>query len=110
MKIFIWSLSICILFLSCISCEDFAVQPGNEIQLSISVENNKRAVDADNCSPLCTCNCCGQPLLVTIKHSLQDAKMPETCRQIKPGYKSAFTTGFLESIWQPPKLKMNTIG
>jgi len=110
MKIFTWSLSICIFFLSCISCEDFAVQPGIDNQLSISVDKDKSHANADNCSPLCTCNCCGQPLLFTLKSSLPRTKKPEKSNQIKSVYKCAFTAGFLETIWQPPKLEMNTIG
>ncbi|MCZ4221869.1 DUF6660 family protein [Pedobacter rhodius] len=110
MKTFIWLLSICILTLSCVSCEDFAAQPDNKTQVSASVKKNQNHADADNCSPLCACNCCGQPLVFTLKSSLSAIQKSEKGSQNEPEYKNSFTSGFLKNIWQPPKLKMNTIG
>ncbi|WP_378984373.1 hypothetical protein [Pedobacter lithocola] len=111
MKIFTCFLNICLLVLSCISCEDFTDFVGaDKLQDSISIEQNKNHAIADNCSPLCTCNCCGQPLAFSLKSSKINIVKQERMDLNSPEYISSFASDYLNTIWQPPKMKMNVLG
>ncbi len=109
MKICIWFLSLCLLILSFTNCEDAMETPAFEKnQVSFRIQKDQNHADQDSCSPLCTCNCCGQPLLSPLKPLGLDFIKTEESTQNQAAYKCSFTAGFLNNIWQPPKLRMNT--
>jgi len=112
MKILIYFLSLSVLFISCITCEDVPELAGNS-QLNISIVKSAQTESSshkDDCSPMCTCNCCGQPTLnhstfsdfVFLKH--------ETTVKQKNHYNKRFISDYIQNIWQPPKLNKTVIG
>lgn len=111
MKIFVILLSVCIFILSCITCEDFTALKDNiQTQNFSSVKKTQDHSNADNCSPLCTCNCCGQPLAFILKSSSLNILKSEEINSNQAEYKNSFTSAFLTNIWQPPKIEMNING
>lgn len=112
MKILNLLLCICILVLSCLTCEDVTELRVNEqVKFSInSLNKNQNHANTDSCSPLCTCNCCGQPLVFSLKFTeIKDFKSALNNRSVSV-YKQNFISGFYQNIWQPPKLNMGVIG
>jgi len=112
MKILIYFLSLAILLLSCITCEDkLALDHNQPISSTTSTISKTESIpDNDHCSPLCTCNCCGQPI-VNITYDLSVIK-PKlfSSNKSKSGYKSRNVTDYTQNIWQPPKLNITLIG
>jgi len=111
MKFLIYILSCAILSLSCITCEDVVELAANQSEFtSAKIEKHGTAADPDTCSPLCTCNCCGQPLVVyantsaakTLKRMLPKHKLTR--------YNNQFISAYIQHIWQPPKLNNIYIG
>ncbi|WP_370633630.1 DUF6660 family protein [Pedobacter sp. Leaf250] len=111
MKFLIYLMSFLIVSLSCINCEDVMAMVNNPTELSISnIEKSKGLTDQDNCSPLCTCNCCGQLLLANVPISI-----PKTLKRLIPEkelkyYSNHFLSKYTQNIWQPPKLNIHFIG
>ncbi|WP_132529049.1 DUF6660 family protein [Pedobacter psychrotolerans] len=106
MKILIYFLSLAILLLSCITCEDQLNLDLNlkRINTITKISKTESIPDNDHCSPLCTCNCCGQPI-VNISNDISVVK-PKlfSLNKKKSGYKSRNVTDYTQNIWQPPKL------
>ncbi|WP_416240471.1 DUF6660 family protein [Pedobacter sp. GR22-10] len=112
MKILVYFLSITILLLSCITCEDvMAVEINRQTNEAIlTISNTNTLPDNDHCSPLCTCNCCGQPIVNICTELLTLQPKSLSSNQIKPGYQSRNVSDYIRNIWQPPKLNKNLIG
>jgi len=111
MKFFAWFLSLNILMITCITCEDIS-EPSllAKNHISSTVTKGQDQTNNDNCSPLCTCNCCGQPLVFLERLITSGVAKSETCKLNEPEYENKFAAGFLTNIWQPPKLPLNSIG
>lgn len=112
MKIISLLLTISILVISCLNCEDVTKLKtiDKAENLIISISNNQLHSDADYCSPLCTCNCCGQPLVFNLKSiSIKSLKPVANTQKIIP-YRKHFASDFFQSIWQPPKFNNEFIG
>jgi len=111
MKILVYFLSFSILLLSCITCEDRLDSAQNsQATTQAKVSKNQAVPDNDNCSPLCTCNCCGQPVVsVNTDISISIPKFI-TADKLKSGYQGRKATDFSRNIWQPPKVNKNFIG
>ena len=105
MKFLIYLLSLLIISLSCINCEDVVamVNYSNEFSIS-SVEKSNCATEQDNCSPLCTCNCCGQPLVENVAIELPQSARKLVVQADLSDYHTKFISSYIKSIWQPPKL------
>ncbi|WP_394341372.1 DUF6660 family protein [Pedobacter chinensis] len=105
MKFLIYLLSLCILSLSCITCEDIAELENSQIRISsVTIEKSNHAVDQDNCTPLCTCNCCGQPLVVNLSNSSFIFLNRLISNKQLTRYDNQFVSDYSKNIWQPPKL------
>lgn len=112
MKTLSFFLTVSILVLSCLTCGDVTeLQTIDGARISYSsVNNNQNHTDTDYCSPLCTCNCCGQPLAFNLKSITIKILKPALKTQKIIGYKEQFVSDFPQSIWQPPKLDIEFIG
>ncbi|MBC9910148.1 DUF6660 family protein [Chitinophaga varians] len=102
MKWLIYMLSLYILVLSCIPCNDAqaaAVYPSTEIA---TADTHHHEAAADFCSPLCVCSCCNVQVTPTAAIHL-----PYTHRQVQiifPVLPEAPLPLLYASIWQPPRL------
>ncbi|MBV8251154.1 MAG: hypothetical protein JO154_01005 [Chitinophaga sp.] len=103
MKLFIYILSIYILALSCIPCNDADAAVNNLIkseQLTSSAADHHSA-QPDFCSPLCICSCCNvqvMPVTTTflaVFHPLAIYIFPNIIPTLQPSAAA--------SIWQPPR-------
>lgn len=101
MRFFCYILSIYIVFLTSLPCIDQPLQNHVE-KTELGGNSNHQHHDGDDCSPFCTCNCCGTPVIQQdfFVHFdaftlLQEYDLPE--------YISVFTSDYLKSIWQPPQ-------
>jgi len=102
MRFFCCILSIYIISLTAIPCID---QPAEDHSQKMEIGGNEHHEhhDGDDCSPFCTCNCC-----VTFVIQ-QDFSVHFDCFTLlqeynSPEYTSAFTSDYLNSIWQPPQV------
>lgn len=112
MKILVYFLSLSILLLSCITCEDRLEVDQNKLNKAeiTRISESHNVPDDDNCSPLCTCNCCGQPAVNINNSNLTTTLKVISSDKVKSGYQSRTVTEFSRNIWQPPKLNNNFIG
>ncbi|RZK16509.1 MAG: hypothetical protein EOO86_14740 [Pedobacter sp.] len=106
----IYLLTLAILGLSCITCEDAIALAVNQSEISADkIEKPNDSTEKDNCSPLCTCNCCGQPLVI-----YGVASTPITLKRLVSkneliSYNNQFISNYIQNIWQPPKLNNSYI-
>ncbi|MGM9477360.1 DUF6660 family protein [Pedobacter sp. GSP4] len=112
MKILVYLLSIGMLLISCITCEDVS-DFGYNSQAKISLaklNKTEHTAEKDNCSPMCTCNCCGQPTVNNLGQSVYVFPKHEVVVKLKTPYHNQFLSSYAPSIWQPPKLNNTVIG
>lgn len=112
MKILVYLLSLSILIIACITCEDVAEFAGDN-QQNISIVKPGEAESSthkDDCSPMCTCNCCGQPTLSHLAFTDFIFLKRETIAKQKTIYSKRFISTYIQNIWQPPKLNKPVIG
>ena len=102
MKVFVYILSIYILFLTAVPCVD---KPDNcdvhKTEISGKTTNGHNE-DIDHCSPFCTCNCCASPKIqqeVLISFNSYQFLI-KCCMEYTITKVSAHTA----SVWQPPRL------
>jgi len=57
----------------------------------------------DECSPICSCNCCASPVIQQ-EFNIQFDKFAFLQEYPVPEYVSAITSNYLTSIWQPPQI------
>ena len=111
MKFLIYLLSFCILSISSMTCEDAdAVVVHENKGLFIETGHSNSNTDLDNCSPLCTCNCCGQPSFLSFGYPLEKPTRIAISNSPITLYNKKFVSDYSQSIWQPPKLNKVLIG
>ncbi|PWS31622.1 DUF6660 family protein [Pedobacter paludis] len=112
MKILSCILSLSILILSCITCEDLPEFTDTGLAKISSTNFHKpdNQTEKDNCSPLCTCNCCGQPVLSTLSFASFPFIKVQAVSKKKIDFKNQFVSDYVQNIWQPPKLDKFLIG
>lgn len=111
MKILVYFLSLSILLISCITCEDLPDFASNN-QFNISIVKpvqTESSTHKDDCSPMCTCNCCGQPTLSHLAFADFVFLKHETTVKQKVHYSNRFISAYIQNIWQPPKLNKTVI-
>lgn len=104
MRFFTLLLSIYLLVLSCVPCEDSEeCNVKGVYTISQAANHDQHNHDTENCSPFCTCSCCPasafyQPLpyFDISKGVFQSEKYPI--------YSPSFCSEVSFSIWQPPKI------
>ncbi|MBC9933367.1 DUF6660 family protein [Chitinophaga qingshengii] len=100
MKWLIYLLSVYILVLSCIPCDDARAAVYQSAEVTAAGEHHHEA--ADFCSPLCICSCCNvQVTPATVIH------FPYIHHQVLiefPVLREAQLPLLYTTIWQPPRL------
>lgn len=94
-------LSVYVLVLTAMPCNDVHAANTNSVSIELTKQNPNPANDADLCSPFCFCHCC-QTLLFPSFFNSSFVNIAETTLDIKlkePAFLSPVT-----SIWQPPKI------
>jgi hypothetical protein len=101
MKLIAFILSFYIVVLTLIPCVDIHYNYLNT-QIEISDKNHNHDKDhSDNCSPLCTCNCCSVPILLTQTYIIQIVHLITNETVIHLPQK--IISSVISSLWQPPK-------
>ena len=111
MKFLIYLLTFAILSISFITCEDVVPLKVSQSEISSStIKKPQASTDQDNCSPLCTCNCCGQPLIIDNVFSIIATLKKCIVKNELSRYNNQFISNYVQNIWQPPKLSNSYIG
>ena len=104
MKIFACILSFYIMVLTAIPCVD---KPEDEpVQKSLITQkttDSHHHSDNDHCSPFCTCNCCGCPVIQQ-ELVLSFESIPFQLETFSSDLTNLFISLPNEAIWQPPKI------
>jgi len=99
-------MAIYIAALSCIPCKDQVV-PSSYISAITMIKaemERQKPVDADLCTPFCTCTCCASVSLQKQIDFLPGKRSFSTFKVIGFAYLSRIHSGDLTSIWQPPRV------
>lgn len=92
--------------LSVVPCADAEGINTSAQQLTIqhSQTNSQGHNEENDCSPFCTCACCGcQGFNVPVFYSMKCSSSFKTEKNISD-YTFTFTSDFTSKIWQPPKI------
>ena len=88
--------------LSALPCND-EIENQDAAISQISKVEQKKSQEAESCSPICLCSCCGQsvvePKLITF-----EVKIPVTELEDKISNYHFSLQQRAQNIWQPPKL------
>ena len=103
--LFIYLQCVVILFSAFYACADNFVDPISNTTYSTTTftqNDNTHQIALDECSPLCTCNCCAASVVVTkaliISHALEQNNFTE------PSMEYVAVKMIYQSIWKPPQL------
>ena len=94
-------LSVYIMVLTAMPCNDVHAANTNSVSLELVKQNPNLANDIDLCSPFCFCHCC-QTLSFPSFFRISNINLVKITLDIKlkePAFLSPVT-----SIWQPPKI------
>ena len=102
-KVVSYLLSIYILILACMKCEDTYCYDHVDRQINVTTQtHSSQGQQNDCCSPLCSCACCSNSVTLINKISTTFISFPS---KISFGYYATPSTAQLVvSIWQPPKI------
>jgi len=97
-------LSLVFTLLSAKPCVDGNFQNSTQ-QTEIAASHGDHSHTADQCSPFCSCACCG----IQIIHHVPQEFIEVNGAAITPAepishYKTRFVSDYFGSIWQPPQL------
>ena len=102
MRIFTTILAFLMLSLSCIPCADSIVANISAGEKLVAQHGMNDLQHKDDCSPLCTCSCCGPVTFVSV-HPFVD--YPLTHGTVSYGcYIASHIQDILLPVWQPPQL------
>ncbi|KQS36052.1 hypothetical protein ASG14_11480 [Pedobacter sp. Leaf194] len=97
--------------MSFVKCDDIREETGlNEQASSLTIKKHSPCAEADSCSPLCVCSCCGQNFVFLLKSSGPNSFRLESAVQNEAQYLNFFVSGFSNTIWQPPKMNVYLFG
>lgn len=94
-------LSLYILILIAVPCIDAPIDEDTQHIELTSSNSHSHQHHTDQCSPLCTCQCCASPLVYT--ENLIQLSNFTFAQEVQSSYKSIFSTSCISPIWQPPK-------
>jgi hypothetical protein len=83
-------------------CADDVSGDNTEISYQVNDTDTDHNETADLCSPLCICNCC-QTHLVVQQIFISDINVPSMSSQ-RDCYTEPITSGFVDSLFQPPRV------
>uniref|UniRef100_UPI00373FC89A DUF6660 family protein n=1 Tax=Kaistella palustris TaxID=493376 RepID=UPI00373FC89A len=97
-------LAIFFAFLLTAPCGDVSARSKDRQSTVQHDKNSEKQQHSDNCTPFCTCNCCGAQLsVVSVKLLIFPEDAPIYSEKIN-SYHSLFQPGIPSGIWQPPQL------
>lgn len=67
-------------------------------------DQHKHTTDNENCSPFCTCTCCGSQVYTYPSFNYFDNKFYTQSNKVTEIYQFSFPSDFCSNIWQPPKI------
>ena len=94
-------LSVYVLVLTAMPCNDVHAANTNSVSIELTKQNPNQANDVDLCSPFCFCHCC-QTLSFPSFFRISNINLVEISLAInlkEPSFSSPVAT-----IWQPPKI------
>ncbi len=94
-------LSVYIMVLTAMPCDDMHTADSNSTSFELSEQNHNQANDLDLCSPFCFCHCCQTISFPSFYDGLLSDVEVVTLNI--PFKESRFSNPF-SSIWQPPKI------
>lgn len=108
MKLFAFFMAIYILVLSAVPCSDVHNDCNNSKSKTELTQNHDHQQDQDdNCSPFCTCACCGASVVAIDFTPFQIKKPAEFLITQKISLRNfSFISNFYGNIWQPPKINV----
>jgi hypothetical protein len=108
MKLFTFIYALYILVLPLLPCGDREECNDEKVKTSIvknvDTDHQNHDVEDENCSPFCTCMCCGQ-IITNLFYPIKEEKSNHSFQSKNiASYKSNFhLSSYLDRIWQPPK-------
>jgi hypothetical protein len=105
MRLFTLILSICIVALATVPCSDSLGQHASktETNLSVSQDNHDHSKHNDDCTPFCSCACCGSIFNIPNSLALIEVRIAISNSYLFP-YNSDYSFDYSEGIWHPPSL------
>ena len=91
-------------FLLTAPCSDVVAAPGDNHTVEQNQKKTETQKHSDNCTPFCTCTCCGAQFSTTTVAVLPVNIGITKYSQKVVSYTSSFLQGALSGIWQPPKI------
>lgn len=103
MKVFTFILSFYIVALSIVPCADgLDHDSDNSVsELSLKQEHDHSEDDQDDCTPFCTCVCCGSLLAMPTTHQ-GDKSSQDLSSSYLFHYTSDYSFIYSEGVWHPP--------
>ena len=107
MRIICFIFSIFLLSLSFQPCADSASHEyENGIVNTVDGHDHDHHSDdehTDNCSPFCSCSCCGVVTIKTATYTIPVFRIPPEYSEEINTYQPIYSQSFSAKIWQPPK-------
>lgn len=94
-------LSVYVMVLTAMPCDDTHTADSNHASFELSEQNHNHTSDVDLCSPFCFCHCCQTLSFPSFFNGLLSDV--EVLTLNIPFKESRFSNHF-SSIWQPPKI------
>lgn len=94
-------LSMYVMVLTAIPCNDVHASNSNSVTLELSEQSQNHTNNVDLCSPFCFCHCC-QTLFFPSFFSISFTNLVESTLDVK--LKEYSFSSPVASIWQPPKI------
>ncbi|MEO6287598.1 MAG: DUF6660 family protein [Dyadobacter sp.] len=104
MRIILIILAFYTVALSCIPCQDQAVEAAFSDHVVVNANDQQQAADIDLCSPFCICTCCSA---ITLQQEITSPSLLASFPVFEDlifAYSSETISGDLTSIWQPPRI------
>jgi hypothetical protein len=104
MRIILIILAFYTIALSCIPCQDQALEASYSDHLKFDASSDQQSADIDLCSPFCICTCCSAITLQTEIVSPPLMASFSVFEELSFAYSSNSDSGDLATIWQPPRI------
>ncbi|WP_374760192.1 DUF6660 family protein [Dyadobacter pollutisoli] len=104
MRIILIILAFYTIALSCIPCQDQALEVSYSDHVTVDASSQQQSTDIDLCSPFCICTCCSA---ITLQAETAPPPMMASFpvfEELIFAYSSNINGGDLTSIWQPPRI------
>lgn len=104
MKLFTLAFSVYIFVLSIVTCTDAIIQNewiADDTELSDSDHSHDHSDHSDDCTPFCTCTCCGSFLIAPSSQNLETPIRRNITKYVFT-YDFEYSLEYNKGIWHPP--------